>query len=111
MEKLIGQMHGLMSETSLVARAWTTQILGEQRGSYSIDSVWNIAFALIFLAILVPIGISQLNATDTGDWTATQVTVWGLIGVIAILVIAYGLYKGVSIGGGGGKRGKRGGGM
>jgi hypothetical protein len=98
---------GIIGIAAMIAAERADEIVGNQRGAFSIDSVWTISFALIFLAILVPIGISQLNSADTDGWDATQVTVWGLIGVIAILVIAYSMYKQISGGSGPGrKRGK-----
>lgn len=48
---------------------------------------FQILMTLIFVAALIPVGISIFLSTDTSGWDATWVTLWDLAPLFAILAV------------------------
>lgn len=53
----------------------------------SVDTVVTVVVMLLVAAILVPIALSLLANTTTTNWSATNITIFGLLGTVAMVAI------------------------
>lgn len=58
-----------------------------QKGNLQMDRPFKILMTLIFVAALIPVGISIFLSADTSGWDATWVTLWDLAPLFAILAV------------------------
>lgn len=55
--------------------------------SQGVGIVVGVIVTLLATAFLVPVALEELNDVNTDDWSAGTAALWGILGLIAILVI------------------------
>ena len=51
------------------------------------------AIGIFIVAAIVPAAMTSLNSANTSGWNATQVALWGLVGVLVIV----GIFKWITV--------------
>lgn len=60
-------------------------IFNEENGSLAPAAIIGLMIALIFLAYLMPVGLDALATVNTSAWTTAEGTLFGLVGLFAVI--------------------------
>lgn len=62
-------------------------------GNVSIGGLMGLIILIVVAAALVPTAITSLNDTNTTGWGDGEVALWGILGLITVAAIAFGIWK------------------
>lgn len=56
-----------------------------------------IAVSILVVVAIVPTALETYFAVDTGNWSATGIVMWGLVGTFAVLALGLGFLSYIKI--------------
>lgn len=59
----------------------------DTRAMLSMNAIVGLALAIVIIAIVLPVGFNQFFGTNTSTWTAGTVALWGIIPLVAIVLV------------------------
>jgi len=60
-------------------------VRGDTSASLAPTAIIGLMIALIFLAYLMPVGLDALATVNTSAWTTAEGTLFGLVGLFAVI--------------------------
>lgn len=54
----------------------------------------ELVLGLIFVAALVPVAITYFLEANTSTWTTPMVALWGIVGIVVVVIVVYMLVDG-----------------
>ncbi len=58
-----------------------------ESGAFDIKKFFALVIGAIFVSALLPAAMSSVNTANTSGWTTSQIALWGIIGVVIIIVV------------------------
>lgn len=62
-------------------------------GGISMGGLMGLVILIVVAAALVPTAITSLNDTNTTGWSDGEVAIWGILGLVTIAGLAFGIWK------------------
>lgn len=64
-----------------------------QRGAFNIGFVIGVVVLIMIVAAAIPEAISSINGADTSGWSTGETALWGIIGLVVIAAVVFGILK------------------
>ena len=71
-----------------------------EAGNLSSGGVLAMVVTILVVAAAIPIAVTAINDSNTTGWSAGQVALWGILGLVIIALVVIAFTRGLTKGGG-----------
>lgn len=78
---------------AFVTNLFGSKMKGELSGGGIAKILIGLLIAAVFIAALLPGVITSINGTNTTGWTASQIALFGVVGIVIVAAVVYAIVK------------------